>query len=99
MLNASGGFANARTFEGVVLRCVFRSDPDCDPGSDTGALARFELWPISLRYGERLTVSGIPTVPTPKHARRILADVQRHCAVEIEVVVGPDSWAYGVVPV
>jgi poly-gamma-glutamate synthesis protein (capsule biosynthesis protein) len=90
LVNATGGFANEFTFEGIVPRAVY--EPDAGGGIRLRDLA---VYPVSLRYGERLTVSGTPEPAAPAQARKILADVASMSpTVRVDVVDG-GGWVYG----
>lgn len=89
VVNATGGFANEFTFETVLGRAVFHPDPE------TGVrVSELALYPVQLRYGERLTRSGIPAPAGPRQARKILADIAAMSpGADIEVV--PGEWVHG----
>ncbi|MET0900658.1 MAG: CapA family protein [Mycobacterium sp.] len=89
IVNATGGFANEFTFETVVPRAVFA------PAAGGGIrLRELLVYPVTLRYGERLTRSGIPAPAQPEQARKILADVASMSpGVDIDVVNG--TWVHG----
>jgi poly-gamma-glutamate synthesis protein (capsule biosynthesis protein) len=89
IVNATGGFANEFTFETVVPRAVFA--PDVGGGI---RLSELLVYPVSLRYGERLTRSGIPAPAEPEQAHKILADVASMSpGVDLDVVNG--TWVHG----
>ncbi len=88
LLNAAGGFANRFTFQSCLAVCTFRP----------AGLADFRLYPVTLRYGERLTWSGLPDVPEPAEAAAILDDI-RACSqplgTTITTVTDDGRWVYG----
>ncbi|MGH3190695.1 MAG: CapA family protein [Streptosporangiaceae bacterium] len=94
LLNAEGGFANRFTFQSYIAMCRF--SPGLHGGM--GGLTDFRLYPITLRYGERLTWSGIPDVPGPAESVQILSDI-RACSLPlgtvIEIVADDGPWVYG----
>jgi poly-gamma-glutamate capsule biosynthesis protein CapA/YwtB (metallophosphatase superfamily) len=90
IVNATGGFANDFTFETTVPRAVYESTPDGEV-----RLSELAIYPVSLRYGERLTKSGIPAPAGPQQAKKILEDVMTLSpTVDIEIVVD-DNWVHG----
>lgn len=44
---------------------------------EKGQVSEIRLYPVDLRYGRRLTESGVPRVPSPELARRILERLKR----------------------
>ena len=60
-------FAHEWVFETMVTRSTYEG----------GRLAEIAIHPVWLRYGERLTRSGIPEPASPKRAKRILSWLQR----------------------
>jgi poly-gamma-glutamate capsule biosynthesis protein CapA/YwtB (metallophosphatase superfamily) len=98
LLNAEGGFANRFTFQSYVARCSF------SPGLEAhaGGLTEFRLYPITLRYGNPLTRSGIPDVPEPAEAVEILSDIRTYSlplGTSIAIVTDDGPWVYGRVAV
>jgi poly-gamma-glutamate synthesis protein (capsule biosynthesis protein) len=55
-------YAHDWIFESIVASCQFAA----------GTVSRIELHPVWLRYGESLTRSGIPAVPSSEQAYKIL---------------------------
>ena len=60
-------FPHEWVFETIVARSTYVG----------GRLAEIAIHPVWLRYGERLTRSGIPETATPERAQRILEWLQR----------------------
>ena len=60
-------FAHEWVFETIVARSTFAG----------GRLAQIAIHPVWLRYGERLTRSGIPQAASPERADGILKWLQR----------------------
>lgn len=90
IVNATGGFANEFTFQTIVPRAVFSTDRDGGV-----RLSELEIYPVTLRYGERLTRSGIPAPAAPDRATEILADVAAMSpGIDIDVV-DTAGWVHG----
>jgi len=66
VLNADE-FLDDEVFQTVVTSCRF----------EAGRLSELRLYPVDLRYGERLEKSGVPRLAAPPMARTILARLQR----------------------
>jgi poly-gamma-glutamate synthesis protein (capsule biosynthesis protein) len=90
IVNATGGFANEFTFETVVPRAVYRPAADGDL-----CLSELVVYPVSLRYGERLTRSGIPAPPGQDHAKKILTDLMALSPTVDIQIVDDDEWVHG----
>lgn len=90
IVNATGGFANEFTFETVVPRAVYQPTPKGDV-----CLSELVIYPVSLRYGERLTRSGIPAPPRQRQAKKILADLAAMSPTVDLRVVEDDDWVHG----
>lgn len=63
----AAGFAHEWVFESIVARSTYAG----------GRLAEIAIHPVWLRYGERLTRSGIPQAAPPERAESILEWLQR----------------------
>jgi poly-gamma-glutamate capsule biosynthesis protein CapA/YwtB (metallophosphatase superfamily)/AcrR family transcriptional regulator len=88
-------FASQFTFQSFVPKLTF--DPDRG-----GGLSEFRVYPVTLRYGQRLTRSGIPTVPDAGEAAQILEDVRKYSlplGTTISTISDDGPWLYGKVTV
>jgi poly-gamma-glutamate capsule biosynthesis protein CapA/YwtB (metallophosphatase superfamily) len=66
VLNADE-FPDEEVFQTVVSVCRFQA----------GRLAELKIYPVDLRYGERLEKSGVPRLAAPPMARTILERLQK----------------------
>jgi poly-gamma-glutamate capsule biosynthesis protein CapA/YwtB (metallophosphatase superfamily) len=89
IVNATGGFANEFTFETVVPRAVYQPTVDGDL-----RLSELAIYPVCLRYGERLTRSGIPAPPGRDQAKKILTDLMT-LSPTVDIQIIDDDWVHG----